>query len=211
MTNSPKIGIINHNFANLHSVKKALDYLNCSNKIIDNPNDLSNEIDAIILPGVGAFDAAIDSLKKSNFISPIKDAANLGTPILGVCLGMQLLFTDSEEGKLKGLDLIRGKVTEIKKKNKDMKIPHMGWNSITIKTSSTLFNNIKSGEYFYFVHGYKCEPEDKSIVTTSVIYGDEICSSIEYKNIFATQFHPEKSGEIGLEIYKNFISKVSEK
>ncbi len=211
MTNSPKIGIINHNFANLHSVKKALDYLNCSNKIIDKPNDLSNEIDAIILPGVGAFDAAIDSLQKSNFINPIKDAANLGTPILGVCLGMQLLFTDSEEGKLKGLDLIRGKVTEIKKKNKDMKIPHMGWNSITIKTNSTLFNDIKAGEYFYFVHGYKCEPTDKSIITTTVSYGDEICSSIEYKNIFATQFHPEKSGEIGLEIYKNFISKVSEK
>tara|TARA_B100001029_G_scaffold179846_1_gene191577 strand:+ start:618 stop:1253 length:636 start_codon:yes stop_codon:yes gene_type:complete len=211
MINNPKIGIINHNFANLHSVKKALDYLNCSNKIINKPDDISHEIDAIILPGVGAFDAAIGSLQKSNFIKPIKDAVNLGTPILGVCLGMQLLFTNSEEGKLKGLDLIKGKVTEIKKKNKDMKIPHMGWNSITIKSNSTLFNNIKGKEYFYFVHSYKCEPEDKSIITTSVSYGDEICSSIEYENIFATQFHPEKSGEIGLEIYKNFILKASKK
>ena len=211
MTNNPKIGIINHNFANLHSVKKALDYLNCPNKIINNPNDISKEIDGVILPGVGAFDAAIDSLQKSKFIEPIKYIVSTGTPILGVCLGMQLLFTNSEEGELKGLDLIKGNVTEIIKKDKDMKIPHMGWNSIKIKSNSILFTNIKVEEYFYFVHGYKCEPKDKSIITSSVTYGDEICSSIEYENIFATQFHPEKSGEIGLEIYKNFISRVLEK
>ena len=211
MINNPKIGIINHNFANLHSVKKALDYLNCPNIIINKPNELSGEVDGIILPGVGAFDAAMNSLQISNFINPIKDIVGLGVPILGVCLGMQLLFTKSEEGILEGLNLIEGEVTEIKKVRKDMKIPHMGWNSIEIKSNSVLFNNIKSGEYFYFVHGYKCEPKDESIVSTEVTYGDVICSSIEKDSIFATQFHPEKSGEIGLEIYKNFISKVSEK
>ena len=207
MIKNSLIGIIDHRFANLHSVKKALDYLECPNTIINNPDKLT-KVDALILPGVGAFDAAMSTLNNSGFVEPIKATVSNGIPLLGVCLGMQLLFSESEEGNLPGFDLIKGKVTEIKKVNEEMKIPHMGWNSVTLKTKSILFNNIIDEEYFYFVHGYKCEPSDKSVVTSITNYGEEICSSIENNSIFATQFHPEKSGKNGLEVYKNFILKV---
>ena len=119
MINNPKIGIINHNFANLHSVKKALDYLNCPNIIINKPNELSGEVDGIILPGVGAFDAAMNSLQISNFIDPIKDIVGLGVPILGVCLGMQLLFESSLEGSKLGLSIMKGKIKNLCKNKRD--------------------------------------------------------------------------------------------
>lgn len=197
------LGIVNHRYANIHSVKKALNYINCNHIELNNPSDFNN-IDAIILPGVGAFDAAMQVLKKSGMANSLIKANLNKTPIFGICLGMQLLFEKSEEGSEKGLGLIEGSVKKIIQID-DIKIPHMGWNETYYQNKSNIFTKIKNKSFFYYVHSYECVPLNKDVITSYTNYGNKICSSIENENIIATQFHPEKSGSNGIKIYKNFI------
>jgi len=197
------LGIVNHRYANIHSVKKALNYINCNHIELNNPSDFNN-IDAIILPGVGAFDAAMQVLKKSGMAKSLIKANLNKTPIFGICLGMQLLFEESEEGSEKGLGLIKGSVKKIIQID-DIKIPHMGWNETYYQNKSNIFTKIKNKSFFYYVHSYECVPLNKDVITSYTNYGNKICSSIENENIIATQFHPEKSGSNGIKIYKNFI------
>ena len=197
------LGIVNHRYANIHSVKKALNYINCNHIELNNPSDF-NDIDAIILPGVGAFDAAMQVLKNSGMANSLIKANLNKTPIFGICLGMQLLFEKSEEGSEKGLGLIEGSVKKIIQID-DIKIPHMGWNETYYQNKSNIFTKIKNKSFFYYVHSYECVPLNKDVITSYTNYGNKICSSIENENIIATQFHPEKSGSNGIKIYKNFI------
>ena len=197
------LGIINHRYANIHSVKKALKYVDCNYIELNYPSEF-NKVSAIILPGVGAFDAAMQVLNNTGMSDALLEANNRKTPIFGICLGMQLLFNRSEEGNEDGLGLIDGEVKKIKQIN-DLKIPHMGWNETYFPKKTSNFKNIKNKSFFYYVHSYECVPSSENVITSYTYYGNKICSSIEYKNIFATQFHPEKSGNDGIKIYKNFI------
>ena len=149
----------------------------------------------------------MENLIEQDLDDPIKKLTLSGTPLLGICLGMQLLMENSEEGSLNGIGLVNGTAKIIESTEKEIKIPHMGWNNIEINNNnSRILNGIKDNDYFYFVHSYKCIPTNYSEMTAFTKYGQDICAVIEKNNIFATQFHPEKSGKIGLKIYQNFLS-----
>lgn len=196
------IVIVDYGMGNLRSITKAMEHCGAKVKVTRNAEKIE-ESEALVLPGVGAFKDAIKEL------SPLANIIKkYDKPLLGICLGMQLFFTESEEGGLfKGLDLIKGRVVKLPD---EVKIPHMGWNDIEIKGKSRLLKGIKSGEYFYFVHSYFVVPENNETIKATTNYGVEIPAVIEKENIFATQFHPEKSGEAGLRILRNFVEMVKE-
>lgn len=198
------IGIINYGVGNLKSVKNSLDFLNIPNKIINKPAEI-NTCHKIILPGVGAFGAAMDKLNSLGFAEKIKEFADKKKPILGICLGMQLLFDESEEyGLHQGLGLIKGKVLAFSKKVKDLPLPLIGWNDITKEKSSPLIENMESGASFYFVHSFYCKPAAASAVLASAKYRISFPAIIQQGDIYGCQFHPEKSQAMGLTILKNF-------
>ncbi len=194
------IVIVDYGMGNLRSITKAIEHCGARVEVTRNAEKIE-ESQALVLPGVGAFKDAIKEL------SPLANIIKkYDKPLLGICLGMQLFFTESEEGGLfKGLDLIKGRVIRLPD---EVKIPHMGWNDIEIKGKSRLLKGIKSGEYFYFVHSYFVVPENNETIKATTNYGVEIPAVIEKENIFATQFHPEKSGEAGLRILRNFVEIV---
>ncbi len=199
------IAIIDYGAGNLQSVKKAFDFIGAESVITDNP-EMINACDRILLPGVGSFGDAMDSMAKNGLVETVKQNALSGKPFLGICLGLQLLFEESEESPgVKGLGIFKGK---IKKFSSDMglKIPHIGWNSLEIKQKDTLFKNIPENSYVYFVHSYYLHAEDAEDIATVTNYGIDFHSAVGKNNIFATQFHPEKSGDVGLQILKNFAS-----
>lgn len=199
------IAIIDYGAGNLQSVKKAFDFIGAESVITDNP-EIINACDRILLPGVGSFGDAMDSMHKSGLVETVKQNALSGKPFLGICLGLQLLFEESEESPgVKGLGIFKGK---IKKFSNDMglKIPHIGWNSLEIKQKDTLFKNVPENSYVYFVHSYYLHAEDEEDVATVTNYGIDFHSAVGKNNVFATQFHPEKSGDVGLQILKNFAS-----
>lgn len=199
------IAIIDYGAGNLQSVKKAFDFIGAESVITDNP-EIINACDRILLPGVGSFGDAMDSMHKSGLVETVKQNALSGKPFLGICLGLQLLFEASEESPgVKGLGIFKGK---IKKFSTDMglKIPHIGWNSLEIKQKDTLFKNVPENSYVYFVHSYYLHAEDEEDVATVTNYGIDFHSAVGKNNVFATQFHPEKSGDVGLQILKNFAS-----
>ncbi len=199
------IAIIDYGAGNLQSVKKALDFIGAENVITDNPETI-NSCDKILLPGVGSFGDAMDSMSQKGLVETVKENALSGKPFLGICLGLQLLFEESEESPgVKGLGIFKGK---IKKFPNDMglKIPHIGWNSLEIRQNDTLFKDIPENSYVYFVHSYYLHAEDESDIATVTNYGIDFHSAVGKDNIFATQFHPEKSGDVGLQILKNFAS-----
>lgn len=197
--------IIDYGAGNLMSVKKALDYIGAKSVITSDPAEIE-AAESVILPGVGAFGDAMDSMRERGLDSAVKAAALSGKPFLGICLGLQLLFAESEETPgAKGLALINGKISEIPKAN-GLKVPHIGWNSIEIRKSSRLFAGIPSGSYFYFVHSFYLNGADESDVAATAEYGIKIECAVERGNLFATQFHPEKSGAAGLQVLKNFIA-----
>lgn len=199
------IAIIDYGAGNLQSVKKAFDFIGAESVITDNP-EIINACDRILLPGVGSFGDAMDSMTKSGLVETVKQNALSGKPFLGICLGLQLLFEESEESPgVKGLGIFKGK---IKKFLPDMglKIPHIGWNSLEIKQKDTLFKNVPENSYVYFVHSYYLHAEDENDIATVTNYGIDFHSAVGKNNIFATQFHPEKSGDVGLQILKNFAS-----
>ena len=199
------IAIIDYGAGNLQSVKKAFDFIGAESVITDNPETI-NACDKILLPGVGSFGDAMDSMTQKGLVETVKQNAMSGKPFLGICLGLQLLFEESEESPgVKGLGIFKGK---IKKFSPDMglKIPHIGWNSLEIKQKETLFKSIPENSYVYFVHSYYLHAEDENEIATVTNYGIDFHSAVGKNNIFATQFHPEKSGDVGLQILRNFAS-----
>lgn len=197
----PKILLINYGVGNLRSGKKGLEKAGADVEIIDSKKTLQ-EGDAIVLPGVGAFAEAIKNI--SSMADHIKDSVNSGKPILGICLGLQILFDKScEGGILKGLGLLSGDVVKI---NAEVKLPHIGWNTIKFMKFNPLLENIEDNSYVYFVHSYYAKPKDSDIEVSLTEYGEKFPSVLVHKNIFATQFHPEKSGIVGLNILKNFVN-----
>lgn len=199
------IAIIDYDAGNLKSVEKALNYLGETTIITRNRDELL-KADKVILPGVGSFGVAMDKLISYGLVQTIKDVADSGKPFLGICLGLQLLFESSEESAgVPGLGILKGEIVRIPDKA-CLKIPHMGWNSLEIKTGSKLFDGIENHAYVYFVHSYYLKAQNEEEVAATTEYSTLIHASVEKGNIFACQFHPEKSGDIGLKILKNFAA-----
>lgn len=199
------ITIIDYGAGNLFSVRKAIEYFDVDVAISDNSEDILNA-EGLILPGVGAFGWGMKLLEEKRLCEPIREAVDKGVPLLGVCLGLQLLFEESEESpEVSGLGLIKGRV---KRLPNDLPLPHIGWNQVKIIKETRIFKGISQNSFFYFVHSYYGEPSDRDSVCGITEYGIEFPSVICKENIFAVQFHPEKSSSEGLKIYKNFLEVV---
>lgn len=198
------IAIVDYGMGNLRSVEKGFLKVGIDAVVTRNPLDIDNA-SGVVLPGVGAFRDCMKNLSGSSLIDSIVKAIEKGKPYLGICLGLQILFTESEEfGLSRGLDILKGKVVRFRFDSKDLKIPHMGWNNIIIKKRPPVLKDIDDGSFFYFVHSYYVVPEDKGVIATVTDYGLEFTSMVWKDNIFATQFHPEKSQSLGLKILKAF-------
>ena len=201
------IALIDYGAGNLHSVRNALDYIGCESRVAGSAGALM-EADAAILPGVGSFGHAMERMENAGLVQPVLDFIDSGKPFLGICLGLQLLFEESEESPgAKGLGVFRGKIQLIPG-GWDLKVPHMGWNSLDIKQYSGLFQNIAPEPYVYFVHSYYLKAEDRDIVSATTTYGIELDVAVHKDNVHAVQFHPEKSGVRGLEMLKNFAALI---
>jgi len=197
------IAIIDYGMGNLRSVQKGLERVGFEAIVTREVSEILSAR-GVVLPGVGAFSACMENLGKFGLIEPICRIVREKKPFLGICLGFQLLFSESEEfGKQKGLDLFAGKVVGFHA-DENLKVPHMGWNRIEKKTDSPFLEGISNGDYVYFVHSFYVVPDDRSIVATTTDYGDSFVSSIATDRLFACQFHPEKSQELGLRILANF-------
>jgi glutamine amidotransferase len=196
------ITIIDYGAGNLRSVVNAISRLGYEAKVTTSPAEVL-EAKAVILPGVGAAADTMANLRQQGLDEPIRQFVAGGKPFLGVCIGMQVLLSDTEEGgKQQCLGIIPG---QVRKFAPGLKVPHMGWNQLKQKKAHAIFEGIADGANFYFVHSYYVEPEDKGLVAGETEYGLPFCSVIARDNLIATQFHPEKSGEVGLKIYDNFI------
>lgn len=199
------IAIIDYDAGNLKSVYKALVHLS-QDAIITRDKEQILNADKVILPGVGSFGEAMDKLNKYALVDTIHEVIDNKVPFLGICLGLQLLFERSEESNgIKGLSILDGEIVKIPDKQ-GLKIPHMGWNSIDIKPGSTLFKGIDNNSYVYFVHSFYLKANNKEEVAATTEYSTLIHASVEKNNVFACQFHPEKSGEVGLKILENFAN-----
>lgn len=197
------IAVIDYGMGNLKSVSKALEAVGAKVIVTRDPKVIK-KADRLVLPGVGAFADCMANLKKQNLIGPIKEFIQTGRPFLGICLGLQLLFDEGEEfGRHKGLGILPGRVVRFHL-SKKFKIPHIGWNQILKKNENRLFQKIDDGSSFYFVHSYIVVPKEKKIVATTTDYGREFVSAIAKENIFACQFHPEKSQKNGLKLLQAF-------
>jgi glutamine amidotransferase len=204
-----RVAIVDYQLGNIFSVINACKHVGLEPILTSHKDDIINS-DAVILPGVGAFNDAMKRLNNLKLVNILIDQIEQGKPFFCICLGMQLLFSESDEfGKSKGLDIVKGKVVKFKK-NDNIKIPQICWNTIYLNTENSSWSNtpletISIYEYFYFVHSYYVLPKNKNLILSYTDYEEiEYCSSIQYKNLFACQFHPEKSGLKGLEIYNNF-------
>ena len=197
------IAIIDYGMGNLRSVQKAFERVGYE-AVVTREVARIESARGVVLPGVGAFSACMENLGRFGLIEPICDIVQRKKPFLGICLGFQLLFSESEEfGRQKGLDLFAGKVVGFDSKER-LKVPHMGWNSLQKKKESAFLEGVSSGEFVYFVHSFYVVPEDASVIATDTEYGSPFVSSIATDSLFACQFHPEKSQEIGLRILLNF-------
>ena len=203
------ITIIDYEMGNLRSVEKAFEKLGYAARVSSNPEDILTT-DKLVLPGVGAFRDCINNLRTGGFVEPLLQHVESGKPLLGICVGMQMLFDESEEfGRHKGLGLVPGKVihfpTDMTEGGERLKVPHMGWNSIHIKKPAPIFKDTADGSFVYFVHSYYCAADNQSDVAATCRYGDvEFCAAVWRDNLMATQFHPEKSQTVGLDIFDKF-------
>lgn len=198
------IAIIDYDAGNMKSVEKALQYLGEETITTRNREEIL-QADGVILPGVGSFKDAMEKLESYHLVEVIRECAERKLPFLGICLGLQLLFESSEESPgVEGLHLLDGKVVKIPA-TEDIKVPQIGWNSLTFPHKGRLFEGVEENAYVYFVHSYYLQAADSEIVTAQTEYGVKIDASVEKGNIFACQFHPEKSSEVGLQILRNFV------
>jgi glutamine amidotransferase len=203
---SGNVAIIDYQMGNLRSVQKALEKIGATAIVTDDPETI-RKADRVILPGVGAFPDAMHELQNRNLVPVIGEAVRSGKPFLGICLGMQLLFTEGDEGGLtQGLDIVAGRVPRFDI-DAALKVPHMGWNSVeAIQLDNPLLGESETAPYFYFVHSFYCEPQDRSVIWLECDYGGRFCAAIHKDNIFATQFHPEKSQQVGLRLLEKFVA-----
>ncbi len=201
----PKIVIVDYGMGNLRSVQKAFEVCGARPKITSSVREVE-EAERIVLPGVGAFTHAMTELRKLKLVDPLREKIAAGTPYLGLCLGLQLLFSRSEEGsRVTGLNVIAGPVKRFSVKT-GLKVPHMGWNTVALKKiDCPLFKGAEAADHYYFVHSYYGVPEDRSWTAAVTRYGADFCSAVWKGNVFATQFHPEKSQSAGLRLIRNFI------
>lgn len=204
------ITIVDYGMGNLRSVKKAFENLGFSVNVSRNSEEILNS-SGLVLPGVGAFGDCMRNLEEYDLVEPIKRFIKVGKPFLGICLGLQLLFEESEESPgTRGFGILRGNVVRFPI-NKRLKVPHMGWNQVEIRRELSVLQGIPQRSWFYFVHSYFPEPEDKGVTVGLTHYGIEFTSAVQRENIFACQFHPEKSSTIGLKILENFALTCGEK
>lgn len=197
------VAIIDYGAGNLSSVKKALDYLGAESEITQNKDKILSA-SHVILPGVGSFGDAMASMEERGLVDTVKQAARKKN-FLGICLGLQLLFESSEESPgVDGLGILKGKIVSIPK-NKGLKVPHIGWNSVSLKQKGGIFKNINDESYFYFVHSFYLDGADEDVVAGITNYGVEIECAVQKGKLCATQFHPEKSSKAGLTLLKNFL------
>lgn len=198
------IAIIDYGAGNLQSVVKAFRFLGCEIEITDNRDRLM-AADAAVLPGVGSFGEAMECLKNSGLARPTADYIAGGKPLLGICLGQHLLFEGSEESPgVAGLGILKGEIVKIPEMG--LKVPHMGWNSLKIQKPGGLFEGLQADPYVYFVHSYYLKAADRDVVSATAEYGVELDAAVQCGNVFACQYHPEKSGETGLAMLRNFAA-----
>ena len=198
------IAIIDYDAGNIKSVEKALQLLN-QEVVITRDRDAILKADKVILPGVGSFGDAMGKLRQYGLVEVIEEVVRRGTPFLGICLGLQLLFERSDEApQIEGLGILKGEILRIPDGD-GLKIPHMGWNSLRFPNQGRLFKGLTEEPYVYFVHSYYLKAKEEEIVTATTEYGTLIHASVETGNIFACQFHPEKSSDTGIQILKNFV------
>lgn len=200
-----KIAIFDYGAGNLFSLKAALERHGSEVTIIHHIDGLE-QYDGLVLPGVGNFDPAIRSIEKD--AENLERAIGRGMPVMGICLGMEMLFNKSEEGKLEGLKILDGEVVMLPKSK--VKVPHMGWNNLKIDGKSRFLDGIKNGAWVYFVHSYRTAPTNKAIVVATSDYGATVPAVVEKGNLVGVQFHPEKSGDVGAKMIKNFLSMCKE-
>ena len=206
------IAIVDYGMGNLRSVSKAFQSQEFPAIVTRNPDDIARA-SGLVLPGVGAFGDCVKNLGEYGLIDPIKEFIDSGRPFLGICLGLQVLFEESEEAPgVKGLGLIKGRVIKFPDfKNEGLKVPHMGWNQVTIKKDIPILEGVPQNSWFYFVHSYYSKPEDDNVSAVKTFYGLEFTAAVAKDNIFASQFHPEKSSTLGLKIIQNFSALCGEK
>lgn len=198
-----RVAIIDYGVGNLRSVEKAFAAMGCDAIVSGDERELRS-VERLVLPGVGAFGACMKALGERGFDRLVHERASEGTPLLGVCVGMQLLFDESDEfGSTVGLGLLRGRVRRFKN---DLVVPHVGWNRIHQKRSHPMFEGVADGAFCYFVHSFYCEPEDDSVIVGETDYGGRYASVVSYGSISGVQFHPEKSQDVGLRMLKNFAT-----
>ena len=203
----PKIVIIDYGMGNLRNVQKGFEQVGFEAKVTRNKREVG-KASAVVLPGVGAFRDCMENLERYGLIEPLLQSIEKGKPYLGICLGLQVLFSESEEfGAHRGLDVIKGKVVRFKP-DPEHKVPHMGWNTVEIVRGAPGLRGIEGGDFFYFVHSYYVVPEEREAIATLTTYGISFASSVWKDNLFATQFHPEKSQQRGLRLLENFARSI---
>ena len=197
-----RVTVVDYGMGNLRSVAKALETVGFKEVLVSPDAEAVSSSFAVVFPGQGAFRKAMENLKNLSLIRPLREHIEKGRPFLGICLGLQLLFERSyEHGETEGLGVLKGEVVLLPTK---VKIPHMGWNQVWIKQKEGLFSNINEGDFFYFVHSYHVVPEDKEVIASTTDYGEDFVSAIQVENLWAVQFHPEKSQSKGLQVLRNF-------
>ncbi len=201
-----KVVVIDYQSGNLRSVAKALEAVGAQPVVTEEPSQVASA-DAVILPGVGSGPAAMQALESRGLVAPIKEFLNQGRPFLGVCLGLQLLLDRTEEGDAPCMGVVPG---QVKRLPAGLKVPHMGWNSVEVVVDHPVFKGVPPSSFFYFVHSYYAAPDDTGGVAGTTSYGLPFCSAYARDNLVATQFHPEKSGTVGLQIYRNFLDFASQ-
>lgn len=207
------IAVVDYGVGNLRSAQKGLERaaieegLDLEVRVTPEPADIERAR-GVVLPGVGAFAHCMEELAAAGMTDVVLDAAASGRPFFGICVGMQILFEESEEfGRVRGLGVLPGRVTRFR--SRSVKIPHMGWNALDKKTSNAMFDGIADGTYYYFVHSYYAQPADRALLAATSTYGDEeFAAAVGQGNVFATQFHPEKSQEAGIHLLRNFVRSV---
>jgi glutamine amidotransferase len=203
------IAIIDYGAGNLRSVEKAFNFIGAQTEVTSDSEQIM-KADAAVLPGVGAFADAIKRLQDAGLADTVKQVVNSGKPFLGICLGMQLLFQYSEEGgeRVEGLGIFKGSILQLPT-DMNLKVPHMGWNSLKAREGCPIFKGLHENPYVYFVHSYYLKAEERHIVSATASYGIEFDAAVAKDNVYATQFHPEKSGNTGLAILRNFVNIIN--